>query len=54
MNHLLVAKAKTIPSYRSHPVEKLWNFPNTDETLEKILKVFGGEEINLDPDVLLG
>ena len=29
---LLVAKAKTIPHHRWHPVEKLWNFPITDGT----------------------
>ena len=51
---LPVAKAKTIPNHRWHPVEKLWSFPNTDGALEKILKVFEGEEIHLDPEVLLG
>jgi len=46
---LLVAKGKSIPNQRLHPVDKLWNFTNTDGMLDKILKVFGGEEIYLDP-----
>ena len=31
---LLVAEDKSIPNHRWHPVEKLWNFPNTDGTVE--------------------
>jgi len=44
---LLVAKAKSIPNHRWHPIEKLWSFPNTDGTVEssrdlmKIKKSFG-------------
>jgi len=51
---LLVAKAKTISNHRLHPDVKYWSFPTTDGTLEKILKVFGIEEIHLDPRVLFG
>ena len=50
---LLVAEDKSIPNHRWHPVEKLWNFPNTDGTLEKILKVFGDKAIHLDHEILL-
>ncbi len=46
---LLVTKVKTINGRKWHPVEKYWSFPNTDETLEKILKVFGDENIQIDP-----
>ena len=46
---LPVAKVKSISNHRWHPVEKVWNFPNTNGTLVKILKVFEGEEIHLDP-----
>ncbi len=45
---LLVTKVKTIDGRKWHPVEKYWSFPNTDETLEKILKVFGDENIQID------
>jgi hypothetical protein len=48
-NPQLVEKAKTISGHRWHPDEKSWSFRNTDGTLEKILKVFEGEEIHLDP-----
>ncbi|MDP3047940.1 MAG: hypothetical protein Q8N12_00725 [Thermodesulfovibrionales bacterium] len=45
----LVAKAETIPGHRWHPAEKHWSFQNTNGTLEKILEVFKGEEIQIDP-----
>ncbi len=48
-NPEFVAKVKTIPSHRWHPNEKHWSFPNTNGTLEKILKAFEGEEIRIDP-----
>ena len=47
----MVATAKTIPGHRWHPGEKHWSFPNTDGTLENILKVFEGEEIHLSPEL---
>ena len=46
---LLVSKVKTIEGRRWHAVEKHWSFPNTDGILEKILKVFEGEEVYLYP-----
>ncbi|MEK7845501.1 MAG: phage integrase N-terminal SAM-like domain-containing protein, partial [Nitrospinota bacterium] len=45
---LRVQKIKTIPGHRWHPDKKYWSFPNTDGTLEKILKIFEGEGIHLD------
>ncbi len=48
-NPLFIEKVKTIPGHRWHPAEKLWSFPDTNGTLEKILKVFEGEKIHLDP-----
>ncbi len=44
----LIEKAKTIKGYRWHPEEKYWRFPNTDGSLEKILKAFEGEKIHID------
>lgn len=46
---LLVAKIKTIEGRRWHPAEKHWSFPDTDGMLEKILKVFGDKEFQIDP-----
>ncbi len=46
---LLVEKVKSIDGRRWRPAEKHWSFPNTDKTLGKILKVFEGKEIQIDP-----
>lgn len=44
----LVEKVKTIEGHKWHPKEKHWSFPDSDGTLEKILKIFEGEELNID------
>lgn len=44
-----MAKVKSIESRRWHKDKKRWSFPNTDGTLEKVLKVFEGEEVRVDP-----
>mgnify|MGYP005831492309 CR=1 FL=1 len=44
-----IVKIKVINGFRWHPKEKHWSFPDKNGTLEKILKVFEGEEIHLDP-----
>lgn len=38
-----VVKVKTIPGHRWHPIEKYGSFPDSDGSLEKILKSFGGD-----------
>ena len=48
-NPLLVEKVKTIDGRKWYPEEKCWSFPDSDGTLEKILKVFEGDEIHIDP-----
>jgi len=48
-NPQFVQKIKTIKGHRWHPDGKYWSFPGTNETLERILKVFEGEEIYIDP-----
>ena len=45
----LVFKVKTVEGRKWHPSEKYWSFPYSDGILEKILKVFEGEEIHIDP-----
>jgi hypothetical protein len=46
---ILVSKIKTIEGHRWHPTEKYWSFPKLDGILEKILKVFGDENVQIDP-----
>jgi len=48
-NPNFVQKVKLIKGYTWHPEGKYWGFPNTNGTLERILKVFEDCEINLDP-----
>ncbi len=43
-----VTMVKTIEGHRWHTDKKCWSFPDTNETLEKILKVLEGKEIHLD------
>lgn len=45
----LVAKVRIIDGRKWHKDKKYRTFPNTDGTLEKILEVFEGEEIHIDP-----
>jgi integrase/recombinase XerD len=48
-NPLRVEKVRTIEGRKWHKDRKCWNFPDSDGTLEKILEVFKGEEIHIDP-----
>lgn len=41
-------RIKNITGHCCHPERKFWNLPNTDGTLEEILKVFEGEKISID------
>ena len=50
-NPQFVQKIKTIKGHRWHPNGKYWSFPGSNETLERILKVFGAEEIYIDPAI---
>lgn len=45
----LVEKIRTIEGRKWHKDKRYWSFPNTDGTLKKILDVFKGENIHLDP-----
>ena len=46
---LIVEKIKSIDGRRWHPADKHWSFPNKDNIIEKILKVFEGKEVQIDP-----
>ena len=48
-NPVFVARIKAIAGHRWHPDGKYWSFPNTNGALAKILNVFEGEKIHLDP-----
>jgi hypothetical protein len=44
-----VAKVKTIEGRKWHPDKKYWTVPYSEGVIEKILEVFDGEDIHLDP-----
>ena len=44
-----VVKVKTIQGYKWHPKEKHWSFPYSDGVIDRILSIFKGEKIELDP-----
>ncbi len=46
-----VQKVKSIKGFKYHTEVKYWSFPNTDCILYKILEVFKGEKIHIDPTV---
>ncbi|MBE0433960.1 hypothetical protein IBX73_10920, partial [candidate division WOR-3 bacterium] len=46
---VLVEKIKTIAGRRWHPEGKYWSLPDTKRTLEKIIKIFEGKKIHIDP-----
>jgi len=48
-NPQFVQKIKSIKGHRWHPEGKYWSFPNANGTLEKILEVFEGEKVYIDP-----
>ncbi len=48
-NPQFVEKIRTIEGHRWHPGGKYWGFPNSNGTLEKILEVFEGEKVYIDP-----
>ena len=51
---LLVEKVETIKGRRWQPAEKHWSFPNSEDILQKILKVFAANEIQIDPALQAG
>jgi len=53
-NSQFLEKIKTINGHRWNSNEKYWGFPNSNGTLEKILEVFGGEKIYIDPAIQFG
>lgn len=50
-NRDFVQKIKTVKGHKWHPAGKYWSFPDTNGTLVKILNVFKGEKIYIDPDL---
>jgi len=48
-NPQFVQKINSIKGHRWHPDGKYWSFPNTNGILERILKVFEGEKVYIDP-----
>ncbi len=46
-----IAKIKTIKGYRWHPEGKYWSFPLNDNVVERLLSIFEGESIDIDPSL---
>ncbi len=44
-----IAEIKTIRGHRWHPDTKYWSFPSGDDNFRRILSVFDGERIGIDP-----
>ena len=44
-----ISKIKTIEGHKWNPDKKHWSFPDSEGVLHKILKVFGQEQVHLDP-----
>jgi len=44
-----VEKIKGIPGRRWHPEGKYWTVPHTDGMVERLLELFAGEEVEVDP-----
>jgi len=52
-NPTYVTKIKTIEGYSWHSEEKCWSFPQDDGILKKIVSIFEGEKIDIDPSLHL-
>jgi len=48
-NPTYVEKIKQLKGSWWHPKEKYWTVPFSEETIERILSIFNGEKIELDP-----
>lgn len=48
-----ISKIKTIEEHKWHPDKKHWSFPDSEGVLHKILKIFGQEQVHLDPALQL-
>jgi len=46
-----VAKIRTIPGRRWHPEERVWSVPADEGMIERLLALFVGEEVEVDPAV---
>ncbi len=44
-----IEKIKSVDGYRGHIQKKYWYFPDDEGVVEKIVSVFDGENINVDP-----
>jgi len=48
-NPVYIEKVKAIKGYKWYPKEKHWSFPYSDGVIDRILSIFKGEKIELDP-----
>ncbi|MCD6570416.1 MAG: hypothetical protein J7L53_06910 [Deltaproteobacteria bacterium] len=50
-NPLLIEKIKMVKGHRWHPTEKYWSFPNMEGMVEKIIQIFAGEKVHVNPSL---
>ncbi|MBI5327408.1 MAG: hypothetical protein HZB80_03810 [Deltaproteobacteria bacterium] len=48
-DHSRISKIKTIEGHKWNPDKKHWSFPDLDGVLHKSRKVFGQEQVHIDP-----
>jgi site-specific recombinase XerD len=46
------AKIKAIEGSRWHPAKRCWSVPHSDGMVEKVLLIFNGEKVDIDPSLL--
>lgn len=47
----VIASLKTIRGHRWHPKEKQWSVPWSRENAQRILKIFDGKQLSVDPEL---
>ncbi|HWR26443.1 MAG TPA: Piwi domain-containing protein [candidate division Zixibacteria bacterium] len=50
-NASYIAKIKSIPGRQWHPEEKCWSLPSDKGILERLLSIFEGGEVDIDPSL---
>ncbi|MCL0089850.1 phage integrase N-terminal SAM-like domain-containing protein [Dehalococcoidia bacterium] len=46
-----VAKVKAIPGHRWHPKEKCWSVPRSENMVERLVSLFGEEQVKVEPSL---
>ena len=52
-NRKYISEMKTIRDYRWNPKQKYWSFPYSYSNLKKLLNIFDGETVDVEPSIYL-